>query len=98
MISVIWVIDIKRIAKIVQEAGRELEDANVELKVPPVPMHDEQWRHKGEVGEHLKAERQRTFRERHLREFQASIRPLAPPYSRLACGQDESSIRRSHGL
>ena len=60
-------IDIKRIAKIVQEAGRELEDANVELKVPPVPMHDEQWRHKGEVGEHLKAESDESFTKRATR-------------------------------
>ena len=48
-------VDVQRVAEIVQEAGDELEDANVQLKVPPVAVHNIKRRYERDVGEDLKA-------------------------------------------
>lgn len=46
---------VQRVAKVVEEARDQLEDANVQLEVAAVPVHDDQRRQERQVGEDLEA-------------------------------------------
>ena len=46
---------VQRVAEVVQESRRELEDADVQLEVSAVAVHDQQRRQERQVAEHLEA-------------------------------------------
>jgi hypothetical protein len=55
---------VQRVAEVVQEARRELEDADVQLEVSAVAVHDQQRRQERQVAEHLKAKDEADFPQR----------------------------------
>lgn len=56
---------VERVAEVVEEACGELEDADVQLEVPAVPMHDHQRRDERHVRQDFKAKGERSLRHGH---------------------------------